>query len=130
MGLYERVNERYAKTFYSKEFEQEWKTWKPMIESLGLVEATMVTHHHTMRKANSKKDIYLDGPIAFGYLIDALERNRIPLLPNDLFIPAMVHSVYKVTPAEKVRYKDSLVKMIASGLIPKSSLETFPTYVD
>lgn len=127
MGLYERVNERYAKTFYYKEFDQQWKTFGG-IETLGLVGSTMVCHDKTLKAVNSKRDVFLDGPTAFGYLIDSIGRNKIPLSPNDIMIPAMVHSARRRIPTDGTRYRDALEEMIASGQIPKSYLENFPPH--
>jgi hypothetical protein len=120
MGIYERVNRRYSKTLYQNEFDQQWRTWKEVIGSLGLVGATMVSHDKTMDKVNSKRDIYVDGATAFGYLLDSIERKSIPLNPDDIMIPAMVHSVYRVTPPEGLRYQEALRKMIESGQIPEN----------
>ena len=124
MGLYERVNERYAKTFYYKEFDQQWKTFGG-IESLGLVGSTMVCHDKTLKKVNSKRDVHIDGPTAFGYLIDSIGRNKIALFPNDMIIPAMVHSVYGRIPTD-VRYTEAVKEMVASGKIPKSLIDRLP----
>ena len=125
MGLYERVNERYAKTLYYKEFDQNWAIWG-VVESLGLVGATMVCHDKALKKVNSKRDVYLDGPAAFGYLIDSLGRNKIPLSPKDIMIPSMVHSARRRIPTDGTKYVDALNEMIASGQIPKSLLDQLP----
>ena len=126
LGIYERVNKRYSKSFYQNEFDQQWKTWRVLIETLGLVGATMVAHDKTMEKLNGKRDIYVDGPTAFGYLIDAIERKSIPLTPDEIMVPAMVHSVYRRVPTDGKTYEDALKEMIASGQIPKSLIDRLP----
>jgi hypothetical protein len=125
VGLYSRVNARYIKTFYAKEFDQDWKTYGGNAGS-EIVSLLVMLHDRILWRLNGKRDIEVDGPEGLALLVEAIDRNRIPVGPNEVLIPAMVYDAYKVAPVAQLDYKDALNKMIASGQIPKSYLENFP----
>lgn len=121
MRLFEKVNKHYSKSFYAREFDQQWKIYRGF-PGHDVIDILMIIHDRTLSKLNGKRDIYVHGPDGLTFLVDALDRNRIPVEPKDLMIPAWVHSKFGITPSNK-KFESALQSMVDLGEIPETLVE-------
>jgi hypothetical protein len=127
MGLFGKVNDRYIKTFYSREFDKDWKIYGN-IPQFDVFDVLIEIHRSILAKLNSKKDIFVDGPDGLALLVDAMIRNKIPVDPKAILVPTMVQNRYGVTPASP-DFKKFVQEMVDSGEIPKALLEHLPKHL-
>lgn len=127
MGLYSRVNDRYIKSFYSREFDKEWKIYGN-IPQFDVFDVLIDIHRTILSKLNSKKDIFVDGPDGLALLVDSMIRNNIPVDPKAILVPVMVQNRYGATPASR-DFKKFVQQMVESGEIPRPLLEHLPKHL-
>lgn len=127
MGLFGKVNDRYIKSFYFREFDKDWKIYGN-IPQLDVFDVLIDIHRTILGKLNSKKDIFVDGPDGLALLVDSMIRNHIPVDPKSILIPTMVQNRYGITPASP-DFKKFVKEMVESGEIPESLLEHLPKYL-
>ena len=115
--------EQYITDLYFKEFDKQWKSFSTQLFMFTLVEAVMACHLKTVEYFEKIKRIEVNGPSTFGLLLDSIERNDILVANREVYIPAMVHDVYRVIPSHGQPYVDALKKMVESGKIPQSVVD-------
>jgi hypothetical protein len=134
-------HDQYITDLYFKEFDKQWKTFSTQLFMFTLVEAVMACHLKTIEYfekikrievigssvfvfiVDSQERIEVNGPSTFGLLLESLERNDILVANSEVFIPAMVHDVYRVVPSHGKPYIDALREMVESGKIPQKVVD-------
>jgi hypothetical protein len=120
MGIYDKVNKRFAVSFYFREFDKYWRRFNsegPF--DINLIWFMMDIHSRIMHELNGKKDISVDGPQSLGFLVDSMVRNSVPADPRDVLVPVMVWSRTGYIPSDE-GYDMALEGMLDRGEIPKN----------